>query len=329
MPKVRSEERKNVGTVYTLYNENQVEVSVIADGARLYEWIVLVDGQPRDLVVGYESLVDHQKARYYGATIGPVAGRIAGAQFELDGKIYHSEANEQGNTLHGGSTGYDTKKWQVKTFQNEIEAGVVFSLEVADGTGGFPGNIQVEVTYALNEENTLRLSYFAKTDQKTLFNLTNHGYFNLTGQASEPIDFHYLQVNAKEVAQTNADVTTNGKTLPVMDTKFDFLKAKQIGTTLLDDPFLLHHEQKEDLVLVSPDQKVRLSVATTAPAVVLYTTGENEANTQMKTGRLTNHGSLAIETQAVPGTEKYAQFGDIVLRPNEPYRQETTYQVHF
>lgn len=329
MPQVKSEERKNVGTVYTLRNDHQVEVSVIADGARLYEWLVLVDGQKRDLVVGYESLADHQKSRYYGATIGPVAGRIAGATFVIDGTSYQSEANEKGNTLHGGSTGYDTKKWQATTFENATEAGVVFSYTAKDGDGGFPGNVQVEVTYALNQDNALRLTYQATTDQATLFNLTNHGYFNLTGQADEAIDTHYLQVNAHQVAQTNEDVTTTGELISVDGTKFDFTKEKQIGATLLDDPFLLSHEQAEDLILTSPDKKVRLSVTTTAPAVVLYTTGANEANSQMKTGLLANHGSLAIETQAVPGTEKYPQFGEIVLRPEKPYHQETIYQVTF
>ena len=329
MVKITVETREKVGTIYTMTNENGVQLSAIAHGARLYECLIPVDGIKRDIVVGYESLVDHQRTRYYGATIGPIAGRIAQSHFELEGKTYHTEPNEKGNTLHGGSHSFDTKEWAATPFQTEEEAGVAFSYETVDGEGGFPGNIKVTVTYALNEENAFRITYEATSDQATILNLTNHGYFNLTGEASQAIDEHYLMVDADYVAETQEDTTTTGEKIDVTKTVFDFTNEKQIGETFLDTPFILNHALEEDLRLVSPDRKVTLAVKTTEPGIVLYTTGAGEAGEVMKTGTLVHHGSIAIEAQGIPGTEKYPQFGSFIVSAATPYHAETVYHLTF
>lgn len=329
MPKITVEERENVGTIYLMKNNNGVQLSVIAHGARLYEWIVPVDGEKRDLIVGYESLADHQRTRYFGATIGPVAGRIAGAKFEIAGQEFQTEANEKGNTLHGGSHGFDTKEWAATPFQTDEEAGVEFSLESFDGESGFPGHVKVKVTYALNEENAFRMTYEATTDQATILNLTNHGYFNLMGQPSEPVNDHSLTVDADFVAETAEDTTTTGEKIDVNKTAFDFTEEKKIGETSLDTPFILNHQAEAALRLISPDRKVEVAVKTTEPAIVLYITGEGEAGEVMKTGTLANRGSIAIETQGIPGTESYPQFGSFVVEPEKPYQTETIYQVFF
>lgn len=327
MPKITVEERENIGTIYRMKNKNGVELATIAHGARLYEWLVPVDGENRDLVVGYESLADHQRTRYFGATIGPIAGRIAGAEFEIEGKKYQTEANEKGNTLHSGSHSFDTKEWAATPFQTEKEAGVEFSLESFDGESGFPGHVKVKVTYALNEANAFRITYDATTDQATILNLTNHGYFNLTGAASEPVNNHYLTIDANFIAEINEDTTTTGEKISVTGTSFDFTQEKQIGETSLDTPFILNHQAEKALHLVSPDKKVEVTVKTTEPGVVLYITGEGEAGEGMKTGTLANRGSIAIETQGIPGTESYPQFGSLFVTPDNPYHTETIYQV--
>lgn len=329
MPKVTVEERENVGTIYTMENKHGVQLSVIAQGARLYEWIVPVKGEKRDLVVGYESLADHKRTRYFGATIGPVAGRIKEAKFKINDKTYQTEANEKGNTLHSGTASFDTKEWAATPFQTETEAGVEFSLDSFDGESGFPGEVKMKVTYALNDDNAFRITYDGTTDQDTILNLTNHGYFNLTGDASETVGGHFLTVDADFVAETAEDTTTTGEKMDVRGTKFDFTSEKQIGETTLDTPFILNKKSKSALHLVSPDKKVAVTVETTEPAVVLYITGEGEAGEVMKTGTLVSHGSMAIETQGIPGTESYPQFGSFLVTPEKPYHTETIYRVAF
>ncbi|MHC5269066.1 aldose epimerase family protein [Enterococcus sp. LJL98] len=329
MAKVFVEEREKIGTIYTMKNKEGVQLSVVAHGARLYEWLVPVEGENRNLVVGYESLADHQRTRYFGATIGPVAGRIQDAFFEIDGKTFHTEANEKGNTLHSGTKSFDTKEWSATPFQTEVEAGVEFSLESFDGQSGFPGQVKVKVTYALNDDNQFRITYEGTTDAPTILNLTNHGYFNLTGKASEAIDSHSLTVAADFVAQTAADTTTTGEKVKVTGTAFDFTSEKEIGETALDTPFILDSSQEQAMRIVSPDKKVAVTVTTTEPALVLYITGEGEAGQVMKTGTLANRGSIAIETQKIPGTERYPQFGSMLVTPEKPYHAETLYQVTF
>ena len=328
MPNVKQITSEKMGTIYELSNDSGTIVRLSPEGARLLDWVVPVE-EGRDIVVGFDTIEGHRQARYYGATIGPVAGRIAGTRFEIDGQEYQTEDNDGGNTLHGGSKGLDTDIWIAATFEEADNVGVIFTTTRQDGDGGFPGNVRYQVTYTLTNDNELLLAYDANTDKATLFNPTNHGYFNLTGDTQQPIDDHLVQINAEHVAETNDDVTTTGEKTPVAGTKFDFRQERPMGTTMLDDPFLLDHTQEWDLKVTSPDQKVQLTVTTDRPAVVIYTTGEGEAGASMKTGPFANHGGMAIETQGVPGSEKFTHFGEIVLRPEEPFHSVTTYQVHF
>lgn len=328
MTSVKQLTSDTMGTIYELTNESGTIVRVSPEGARLLDWVIPIE-EGRDIVAGYDSIQGHIDARYYGATIGPVAGRIAGTRFVIDGTEYETEDNDDGNTLHGGFKGLDTDTWLAETFEEANSAGVIFTTNRTDGTGGFPGNVRYQVTYTLSNDHELSIAYDAVTDQATLFNPTNHGYFNLTGDTQQAIDGHLVQINAQHVAETNDDVTTTGEKTAVTGTKFDFTNEREIGDTILDDPFLLDHDQAWDLQVTSPDQKVRLTVTTDRPAVVIYTTGTGEVGAAMKTGPMANHGAMAIETQGVPGTENYSQFGDISLRPDTPFHSVTTYRVHF
>lgn len=329
MPKISKHITADRGVIYEAENENGIKLVTSPSGARLLDLLVPIDGQLRDLVVGQKTLEDLKANRYFGATIGPVAGRIAGASFTIDGKVFETEDNDHGNTLHGGFHGLDTETWKAETFQSAESAGVVYTCKRSDGDYQFPGNTFYQVTYTLFNDHSFTIQYGATTDRPTLFNPTNHGYFNLSGDPAQPIDTHSLQVFATTVAKTNPDVTTTGEKLAVAETKFDFRHPMLIGKTQLDDPFLLDHDHDVDLILTSPDKKVSLSIKTDEPAIVLYTTGENEANTQVKNGLLAARGAIAIEAQGVPGSEQYSHYGDIVLRPEQSYRSTTKYQIQY
>lgn len=322
-------EDKHFETIYRLTNDNGLEVVVSPFGARLLSIHVPLEEGSRDIVASPADLAGQKAARYFGATIGPVAGRISQSYFEIDGEKFVTETNNNEHTLHSGSNGFDTRIWLAETYEKAGESGVIFKFTHEDGEDGFPGKVEASVTYSLDDNDNLKITYDATTDKPTLYNPTNHGYYNLTGSEANPIDEHFLQVNAKEVATTNPDVTTTGEKTAVEGTKFDFRTAKVIGQTQLDDPFILSHDQDFDLSLISPDEKVQLKVTTDAPAVVIYTTGTHEEGTPMKNGAMAVRGAIAIETQGIPGAEKFAAYGDITLRPEQAFHSETTYHIDY
>lgn len=324
MVTVRQIQSETLGTVYELANETQV-VRLSPVGARLLDWEIQVNGQTRDIVVGFDTLEQHLKHRYFGATIGPVAGRIKDGHFVLEEQDYQLETTENGHTLHSGALGLD----HVTFHATKREDSVVFETTFQDPDQRFPGTIAITVEYTLTLDNQLTITYHATTDKPTLFNPTNHGYFNLLGDPTKAIDTHHLAIGAYQRAEKSADVTTTGEVLDLADTAYDFHHARAIGTVALDDPFLLHHESEVDLHLFSPDEQVELTVATDAPAVILYTTGTHEEGERMKNGCImSDRGALAIETQGIPGSERYAHFPSIKLSPETPFVSKTTYQLN-
>lgn len=328
MATVKQMHNDQYGDFFEVKNKKGVTLLVSPFGARGLELnLPLADG-PRNVLVGFDTIEAH-KDGYYNASIGPVAGRIANAAFELNGKTYQTEANQNGNTLHGGFLGFDKRNWHAETFEEGDRAGVVFTLESEDGDAGFPGNLKVEAIYTLTDRDEYKFGFKATTDQATLFNPTNHGYYNLTGSPENPIDDHILEVHASKVAETRDDVTTTGRLLPVAGTKFDFFTPKTIGDTMLDDPFVLDKDQETALVLTAPDKKVSLTLTTTEPALVIYTTGEPEVGSVMNGGKMAVHGSVAIEPQKIPGTESYPDFGSITLTPDKPYFAESSFQLSY
>ena len=168
-----------------------------------------------------------------------------------------------------------------ETFEQEGKVGVIYSLVHPDGADGFPGNVEATVIYTLDEKDNLKISYEATTDKPTIYNPTNHGYYNLTGSEANPVNTHSLQVGAVKKAVTNPDVTTTGEVTEVAGTKYDFRELKNIGESTLDDPFILHHEDDYDLTIISPDKAVSMQIKTDADAIILYITGTHEEGLQM------------------------------------------------
>lgn len=314
---------------YLVENKNGIKLALSPFGARALDLIVPVEGKEIDILVGPKDLAGYQENPYYNATIGPIAGRVAGASFQLNGETYHTEDSQSGNTLHGGLAGYDKQTFDATPFQEEGEAGVVFTFTDPDGAHGFPGNVKVKATYRLTDENDYRFTFEAETDKPTIFNPTNHGYYNLTGSPENTIDEHTLQIRASKVGETNEDVTTTGKLLAVADTKFDFLAGRKIGDTLLDDPFVFDDNDGVVLTLTAPDGKIALKLQTTEPAVVIYTTRDAEAGLAFKNGVMSQHAAVAIEPQSIPGTEAYPQFGSILLEPGKPFLAESRFKLKF
>lgn len=319
-------------TQYRLVNEAGMQVSLTNFGARIVEILLPVeeDGGLRNLTMAASSDEEYlAKDAYPGATIIPVAGRISGAQAVIKGQSYSFTENEPGRTLHGGVNTANEQYWDAEV--DEAANSVVFSIELADGFNGFPGNVRVTARYRLTESNALEVSYNAQSDKDTIFNPTNHVYFNLTGDVTQDIADHQVRIAAESYAPLSEDNLPLGRLEPVDGTPFDFRKGGTFaqGFTLehpqnalvkgYDHPWILD-QVAEPVEVISPDQKVRLTVATNQPAVVIYT--YNFPSEEMAAF----HGAFSLECQGLPNACNVEGFGSILLEKDQLFEHVTSYQ---
>ncbi|WP_435252677.1 aldose epimerase family protein [Streptomyces tendae] len=275
------------------------------------------DGQPADVVLGFADLdgyVAHPEP-YFGALVGRYANRIAGGRFPLDGRTYALAPNEGPNTLHGGSRGFDKRVWDVSA----VEEGVRLSRVSPHGEEGFPGRLEMSVTYTLDGSGALRIVYEAVTDAPTVLNPTNHSYFNLSG--SGHAGGHELRLAASWITPVDAGLIPTGGLDDVTDTRFDFRRARKVGSGY-DHNFVLDKgvtgTAEEIAELYDPASGRVLTVATTEPGLQLYTAdhlGEPFAPGD----------GIALETQHFPDSPNRPGFPSTVLRPGEVFRSETVY----
>lgn len=329
-------------TLFTLENDNGVRLEVTDLGARIVKWYVPQEDGEKNIVLGFDRAEDYQTVdTYLGSTIGRVAGRITAGKFEIDGTKYEvvTQPAQSNNTLHGGPDSFETKIWQSELKESEEDVQVIFTYLSPDGENKFPGNLKVEVTYTLNNQNEWRIDYKAQTDKATLFNPTNHVYFNLTGNQEEEIHEHTMWLDSDRFAVINPDVTVTGEIREVKGTPFDFQDEKKIAeiyetdyeqNTLvggLDHPFLLNKNQSYQARIVSPDGKIKVEMATTEPAVVIFSGNFGPEEPGVK--KVKNFTGITLETQELPGSVEFEGFGDIVLRPGNTFTSSTTYKVSY
>ena len=239
---------------YTLTNSNKVSLSVISYGAIITKLIMPdKEGQLENITMNMKSLEEIVESRpFHGAIIGRVSGRIANAAY-MDGPTKITlDQNEGTNTLHGGNTGLDQKNWEVTTEESDQQISLILTTVSPDGEGGFPGDVNVTITYTLTEKSEVKIMYEATTNKRTLFNPTNHVYFNLNGDYTEPIYNHEIQVDSNKFAVLDAENIPTGELRDVQDTAFDLRTltdvekvvkndAKQIADRNgLDHPFVLN-----------------------------------------------------------------------------------------
>ncbi|MER7488133.1 aldose epimerase family protein [Streptomyces sp. NPDC126497] len=275
------------------------------------------DGRTGSVVLGFPDLDGYLRhpEPFLGALIGRYANRIAGARFSLDGRDHTLAANDGPNSLHGGERGFDKRVWDVAP----VEHGLRLSLVAEDGEEGFPGRLEVSVTYTLDERGALGIAYEAVTDAPTHVNLTNHSYWNLSGSGSAA--GHELRLAASRHTPSDADLIPSGELADVAGTRFDFREAREAGTGY-DDNFVLDKgvtaAPEEVAELYDPTSGRVLTVATTEPGMQLYTAdhiGEPFAPGD----------GIALETQHFPDSPNRPEFPSTVLRPGEVFRSTTVY----
>lgn len=327
----------------TITNHSGTSLAVTDLGARIVQLETMIDNEKRELVLGFDQAEEYlEKDPYIGATIGRTAGRITGGTFKLNGETIQVKTDpETGHCLHGGAPSFEEKQWNYTIIDGENEASVIFYTTSPDQENGFPGTLDVEVRYTLTNNDTWRVTIHGISDRETIFNPTNHVYFNLTGDVEEPIDQHTLWLNSRLFATLNKDTTPTGAVASVNGTAFDFQTPKPLAEVFesdfhqakmvdgMDHPFLLKKQEGllEAAELTSPDNKVAINVRTNASGIVLFTANFGEEGPMMRGKKLVHHGGITFEAQEIPGSEHLESFGDVSLKANEVRTYITEYQI--
>ncbi|MEN9916984.1 MAG: Aldose 1-epimerase precursor [Pseudomonadota bacterium] len=327
-------------TQYTLSNPNGMFIKIMNYGATLTS-VKIPDGQgnQQELTLGFDYLNDYLNHEFYfGATIGRVANRIANAQFNYQNKDYYLSKNLKLHHLHGGEQGLDKKVWTAAVANQEDSASVSFFYVSPDGDQGYPGNLEIKVTYALTTNNELKISFQAKTDQATPVDLTNHAYWNLAGAGNGTVLKHILQIVSDCYVATDKDLLATGKLAEVEGTPFDFREPHPIGeriqNTAIDGydlcyvlPSLKNHQPQFVARIHEPISGRALEVFTTQPGLQFYTSNslrDYPISSGLHTQR---YGAFCMETQNLPGAVIYPKFPSPFLLPGNNYQHETIYRL--
>jgi aldose 1-epimerase len=322
---------KTAVELVTLVNNNGMTVEIINYGARIKSIKFPVDNKPTEMILGYGAAADYLIDEFYlGATCGRVCNRIAGGKFEIDGRKYQLPLNDGENCLHGGIANFSKRYWVVDK-ATQSNGSVMLSLISPNGDQGFPGTVNLSVTYQLSEDNKLSINYSGNTDLATPINLTNHAYFNLGEKDCQSL---YLQMMSSAVLEMNSANIPTGNIIPVDKTDFNFRYPVVIGYRQqntqdkslkekqgYDHCFVLDNAPFEEpkAVLTSLKNQISLSVYTDQPTIQLYTGFH-------LSGEFDSYQGICLEAQNYTDAENNKHFPSNILKPNQVYQRKIIYQ---
>lgn len=325
--------------LYTMENENGMKASITDYGAALVELIVPAEGEETlDVVLGYPDAKGYEEGGCsFGAPVGRSANRIGGAAFEINGVSYTLEKNDNGNNLHSGLNYYNKRFWQLEHAENGC---LTFLLHSPDGDQGYPGALDMRVTYELTENNILRLKYHAVPDQDTIINMTNHSYFNLNGDSSGDVLGHKIMVDADCFTKADALSIPTGELADVAGTPMDFRKLKAIGEEIdsdyeatrfgqgYDHNWVLKNNGKFAKVAEAAGEKsgIVMEVWTDLPGVQVYTSNFLNEEPGKNGAVYKRRGAVCFETQYFPDAIHHENFKGPVCRAGDTYETVTEYR---
>lgn len=330
--------------IYTLTNKNGMEVKIITYGGRITSLKVPdKDGKYEDVVLGFDTLAQYiENNPYFGAIIGRYGNRIAKGKFSIDDVEYSLPTNDGENHLHGGNKGFDKVIWNATSEEGKNSSSLVLTYLSEDMEQGYPGNLETTVTYTLNNDNSLDVLYEATTDEKTIVNLTQHSYFNLSGDFDEKILDHKVEINADKFLPVDRTLIPTGELRNVAGTPFDFRKSKTIGKDIRTDNEQLEkaHGYDHCWVLNEQDSGMRfaasayhpesgrfLEVFTTEPGIQFYTGNFLDGTLPAKGGgTYKKRTGFCLETQHFPDSPNHEKFPSVILEPGEKYSSKTTFK---
>lgn len=331
----------NTWTEYTLENDHGMSVSVLNYGGIITR-IMTLDrvGKKKNIVLGYKNKADYEEnPNFFGALIGPVAGRIAGASFEIDGNSFSLEKNEDNHHLHGGPNGLHQIVWDVVPFQTADTTGLKLTHTLADGEDDYPGNVEIAVTYTLNNANEFAIDYWARTDQATPLALTNHTYFNLSGDLKHTVHDHHVTFDSAQFVELDSELIPTGNKLGVSGTTFDFRNGRMLGDGfetaseqhIIADNGYDHYFtfEKEGKVVVNDKASGRvLTIQTDQPGMVVYTANGLDDGLELAEGSSRKHLGVCFETQGSPASLHHEGFPSVILQAGETYNKRTVFSFH-
>jgi len=330
--------------LYTLSNVNGLVVKITNYGGTVTElWVPDRNGKLGDIVLGFDNLKDYEeKSPYFGCLIGRYGNRISKGKFTLDGKEYTLATNNDENHLHGGLKGFDKVVWDAKPFQNAAAVGLKLHYLSKDMEEGYPGNLDVTVTYTLTNQNELKINYEATTDKPTVCNLTNHNYYNLAGQGVRDIYDHQLMINTDYFTPIDEGLITTGEIRLAKGTPMDFTKMMPIGARIENNDTQLQYGLGYDHNWVLNKKKTGyrmaarvyepttgrvMEISTTEPGLQFYSGNFLDGTIVGKEGKVYNHRyAFCLETQHYPDSPNKANFPSVVLRPGEMYQTATIHK---
>lgn len=337
----------NSTSLVTLTNASGMEVCITNYGGRIVSIMVPdKDGNFQDVVLGFDSIssyVPEANKTDFGAAIGRYANRINQGKFILDGDTIQLPQNNFGHCLHGG-TDMGTLGWQYRVYkiENATDSTLTLSIDSPDGDNQFPGNVKAFVTYTLKSDNSLRIDYSATTDKPTIINMTNHSYFNLSGDPDQSVLDENVWINASSFTPVDSTFMTTGEIIPVKDTPMDFTIEKLLGKDIeseyiqvkygkgFDHNFVLDTKGNLDECaarVTDPRSGIILEVFTNEPGIQFYTGNFLDGTVTGKKAKIYNkrHG-LCLETQKYPDTPNKPQWPSATLRPGETYNSTCIYK---
>ncbi|MGU8874889.1 aldose epimerase family protein [Clostridium perfringens] len=321
---------------------NKVSVEILNLGA-IVEKINVEDryGNKENIVLAYkdeESYIENPSS--LGAIVGRVAGRIGKGSFKLNDKIYELDKNNNGNCLHGGYKGFSKKIWDYSYSEDEEKSTATFTCFSKDGEGGFPGNLKVQVTYSL-EGDKLSIEYRASSDKDTVVNLTNHSYFNLSGNNKRNVLEQKLYIDSDKICELDKNLIPTGEFLSVEKTPFDFREPKKIGEDInknhlqleigsgYDHPWVLNKNGDFDAILIDEESGRVMKVKTDQKAVVCYSMNFPD-ELPLENGKVAKkHDGICFETQNLPVGYDDCFLDGIILKKDEEYYQKTTFEFEY
>jgi len=332
----------------TLRNSRGIEARVITYGATLQS-LIAPDRQGRrmEVTLGYDTAAEYEsKPNYFGVTVGRYANRIAGGRFRIDGHDFQLAQNDKGNSLHGGIQGFDKRNWQIVAVETGPVARVAMTLTSPDGDQGYPGKLDVRVTYALDEAGSLTITFDAVADRPTIVNMTNHALFNVAGDgAPQGTSQQVLTIPASSYTPVDAALIPTGRLQPVAGTVFDFRQPRPIAADLRNgkDPQIVagrgydHNWALDKGLTTTPQLAARLEdpvsgrvleVLSTEPGLQFYSGNFLDGTIAGRAGRVYRMGDgIALEPQKFPDAPNQSGFVSARIDPGTPYRHVMIYRL--
>ncbi len=325
-------------SLYTLTNKNGVQVKISNYGGVVTSWTTPdKNGKMANILLGFDSLGGYlAKPPYFGALIGRYGNRIANGKFKIDAANYTLATNNGKNALHGGNKGFDKVVWDA-TVASDSTPSLTLSYLSKDGEEGYPGNLKVMVQYSLSDDNELSVEYNAETDKTTVINLTQHNYYNLTGDHSNTILDHTLMIDAGHYTPVDSTLIPTGEIKAVKGTPFDFTTTTKIGARIDSVPGGYDHnwvlnkkEESMQMVATLADEVSgrKMEVYTTEPGLQFYSGNFLDGTIKGSDGKPFNvHTGLCLETQHFPDSPNQPKFPSTLLKPGQKYHTVTKYKI--